>query len=325
MRKSNLLIVTGLLVAFLALFAAPDRVAAQGEDPTAKFVEISTTYRTASNITYFTANGHENKLDVYMGNARPRGGGPNPTVVFYHGGGGVMMSKEDWLLDEALFPYFSMGWTVVNVEYRLASVAHAPAAVEDARCALKWVHRNAERYNFDLDRLVVTGASIGGMLATLSGILPTSAGLDRQCLLVQDGLDVNLEAPKVSAVVDWYGVMDLADSIDGPNARNWAVAWVGATPDRFEIAARVSPLTHARPGLPPMLIIHGDSDQQVLHTHAEKMHAALDEAGVPNELFTVVGGGHGQFTAEQNAKNWAKIRSFLGDLGFPTTRSSTDN
>ena len=51
MRKSNLLIVTGLLVAFLALFAAPDRVAAQGEDPTAKFVEISTTYRTASNIS----------------------------------------------------------------------------------------------------------------------------------------------------------------------------------------------------------------------------------------------------------------------------------
>ena len=319
MRKSKLLVATGLLVAF---FGTPDRVAAQDEDPTAKFIDVATSYRTASNITYFTANGHEAKLDVYMGGARPASG-PHPTVIFYHGGGGVISSKEDWLLNEAVFPYFSMGWTVVNVEYRLASVAHAPAAVEDARCALKWVHRNAERYNFDLDRLVVTGASIGGMLATLSGILPTSAGLDRQCLLVQDGLDVNLDAPRVSAVVDWYGVMDLADSIDGPNARNWAVAWVGATPDRFEIAKRVSPLTYVRPGLSPILIIHGDSDQQVLHTHAEKMHAALDKAGVSNELFTVVGGGHGQFTAEQNGRIWAKIRSFLGTRGFPTR--PTDN
>ena len=321
MRKSILPVAAGLLVAF---FAAPDRVAAQDEDSLDKFIEIAASYRTASNITYFTANGHENKLDVYMGNART-GGGPNPTVIFYHGGGGVMMSKEDWLLDESVFPYFSMGWTVVNVEYRLARVAHAPAAVEDVRCALRWVGKNAEQYNFDLDRLVVTGASIGGMFATLAGILPTEAGFDRQCLLVFDGLEADLEPPRVTAVIDWYGVTDVADTIDGPNARTWSTAWVGSQPNRHELARRLSPLTHVRPGLPPILIVHGDQDQQVLHTHAEKMHAALDEAGVPNELFTVVGGGHGQFGYENNVQIWSKIRSFLGDLGFPTTRSSTDN
>lgn len=302
-----------ILAAFmcLAVFVAPGFSQAQGEDPARKFIQIATGYRSVTDITYFAANNYESKLDVYQ-----NGTTPNPTVIFFHGGGGVIGTKEGWLLNEAVFPYFEMGWTVVNVEYRLARVAHAPAAVEDARCALKWVHRNAKQYNFDLNRLVVSGASIGGMFATLAGILPLSADLDRQCLLVSDGLQVSTEAPKVSAIIDWYGVMDVADTVDGPNARNWAVAWMGSTANRAELAKRLSPLTYVRPGLPPILIVHGDKDEQVLHAHAVKLHQALDKAGVPNELHTVVGGGHGRFTIEQNSKIWATIRSFLSKHGL---------
>ena len=58
--------------------------------------------------------------------------------------------------------------------------AHAPAAVEDCRCALRWVYRNAEQYNFDLEKIVVAGSSAGGHLALTTGMLPESAGLDRQ-------------------------------------------------------------------------------------------------------------------------------------------------
>src|SRR5438477_2170677 len=46
-------------------------------------------------------------------------------------------------------PYLEMGWAVVNVEYRLARASLAPAAVEDCRCALRWVIKNAKDYNFD--------------------------------------------------------------------------------------------------------------------------------------------------------------------------------
>jgi dipeptidyl aminopeptidase/acylaminoacyl peptidase len=78
-----------------------------------------------------------------------------------------------------------------------------------------------------------------------------------------------------------------------------------------------------RPNLPPILIVHGDKDDQVLHTHAVKLHQALDKAGVPNELHTVVGGGHGRFTPEQNVKIWATIRSFLSRHGL-TARATND-
>jgi acetyl esterase/lipase len=74
-----------------------------------------------------------------------------------------------------------MGMNVVNVEYRLASIALAPAAVEDCRCALRWVIQHAKEYGIDANRIVVSGESSGGHLALMTGMLPASAGLDRQC------------------------------------------------------------------------------------------------------------------------------------------------
>jgi len=59
-----------------------------------------------------------------------------------------------------------MGWAAVNVEYRMASASKAPGAVEDCRCALKWIVRNAREYHIDPARLVVTGHSAGGQFVT---------------------------------------------------------------------------------------------------------------------------------------------------------------
>jgi acetyl esterase/lipase len=196
-----------------------------------------------------------------------------------------------------------MGWTVVNVEYRLAKVSLAPAAVEDSRCALRWVYRNAKQYNFDLNKLVVTGQSAGGHLALTTGMLPASAGLDLECPGTED--------LKVAAIVDWYGITDVNELLDGPNMRTYAVAWLGSMPNRAEVAKRVSPLTYVRPGLPPILMIQGDADPTVPYTQSLRLREALDKAGVPNELVTVPGGKHGNFTVDENLKNYAAIRNFL--------------
>src|SRR5271166_5206471 len=78
------------------------------------------------NITYGIQNNYETKLDVYQ---RRDATGPQPTIVYIHGGGWTGGSKETSVM--ALFPYFEMGWNVVNVEYRLEKISPAPAAVED--------------------------------------------------------------------------------------------------------------------------------------------------------------------------------------------------
>ncbi len=112
----------------------------------------------------------------------------------------------------SLLPYLQQGWTVVNVEYRLAKISLAPAAVEDCLCALRWMYRNAKEYKIDTTKIVVTGHSAGGHLALATGMIPASAGLDRQCS--------GPENLKVAAIINWYGITDVVDLLDGPNMKS---------------------------------------------------------------------------------------------------------
>ena len=104
-----------------------------------------------------------------------------------------------------------------------------------------------------------------------------------------------------------------------PNG-NFTQQWLGAQANREEIAKLVSPLTYVRPGLPPVLTIHGDADPTVPYEQPLSLQKALDSAGVPNRLVTVPGGLHGGFSDDENVMIYAAIRAFLTehDLG-PTT------
>jgi acetyl esterase/lipase len=255
-------------------------------------------YQTSPNLTYLVANNYEDKLDVYQ---RRNTTGPQPTLIYIHGGGWVGGTKEGSLM--SLMPWFELGWNVVNVEYRLGRVSLAPAAVEDCLCALRWVGANAARFNIDVNRLVVTGESAGGHLALTTGMIPESAGLDREC--------PGAALPKVAAIINWYGITDVADLLDGPNRKSYAVQWLSSMPDREQIARRVSPLSYVRTGLPPVLTIHGDADPTVPYTHATRLKAELDKADVPNQLVTIPGGKHGGFTPEERVRIFTAVREFL--------------
>src|ERR671912_2430700 len=86
------------------------------------------------NITYAKANNIELKLDLYLPRNRTP---PTATLILFHGGGWVDGQKERNVL--YLLPYLAMGWSAVNVEYRTGHQSPAPAAVEDTRCALRWI------------------------------------------------------------------------------------------------------------------------------------------------------------------------------------------
>ena len=73
---------------------------------------------------------------------------------------------------------------------------------------------NAKEYNVDTDRIVVTGQSAGSHLALMTGLVPESAGFDRNC--------PGPEPLKVAAVVSWYGVFDYTTLVDDP-ARTYVI------------------------------------------------------------------------------------------------------
>ena len=293
--------------AFALLAAGPGLASAQLSPSADWAAHAANNYQVAANITYLTASNYDSKLDIY---SRRGATAPQPTVVYFHGGFWAAGSKEGSLM--SLIPWMEMGWNVVNVEYRLARVAPAPAAVEDGLCALRFLAAQAKTYNIDVTRLVVTGESAGGHLTLTSAMIPESAGLDRQCA-------GNTPVPRVAAAINWFGITDVADVIDGPNKANLAVTWLGSLPNKDEVAKRVSPLTYIRPGLPPILTIHGDKDQLVPYNEAVRLHEGLAKAGVPNQLLTIPNGRHGNFTPEERTKIFVTIREFLGKHGLPAS------
>lgn len=264
---------------------------------------VNEQYLIFPDVSYGRANNYELKLDVWQHKGDKI---PPPTLVYYHGGGWIWGDRTGATL--FFLPYLEMGWNVVNVEYRMADVSLAPAAVEDCRCALRWVFQNAKKYDIDTSKIVLTGHSAGGHLALISGMLPNNTGLDNECW--------GTEELKVAAIINWFGVSDVADLLEGPNQKNYALMWMGSQASAAAIARKVSPLTYVRRGLPPVLSIHGDADPVVPYSQAVRLHKALVEAGVPNELVTIHGAGHGQFTAEQDEHAYERIRSFLKEQGL---------
>jgi acetyl esterase/lipase len=286
----------------------PQWAVAQLSPSAAWAAHAPTEYQIFPNVTYLVASNYEAKLDVYQRRApaNSQQTSPQPTIIYMHGGFWAAGSKEASLM--SLMPWFEMGWNVVNVEYRLARVALAPAAVEDCLCALRYVAAQAKTYNIDVNRIVVTGESAGGHLALTTGMIPDSAGLDREC--------AGAALPKVAAIINWYGITDVGDVIDGPHRANLAAQWLGSLPNRDEVARRVSPLTYVRAGLPPIMTIHGDSDPLVPYPQAVRLHEALSKVNVPNQLLTIPGAKHGGFTADERTRIYVAIREFLAKNGL---------
>ena len=279
-------------------------------------------------------------VDVY----RVQSSKPTPVVVQLHGGGWIRGDRPNSY--RSFGPFFAAGMSVVTVEYRNAKDAPAPAAVQDVRCALAWVKKNAATYNFDPNKVVTYGGSAGGHLALMAAYAPASFD-PPGCT----------DQPKIVAVLDFYGASNVVDALTFRGSSNFTHQWMGtqlpmvpeaerasgmpagspattanvggnpdgmpAQPGRYvprwpepdtktlELAKSVSPMTYVRPGLPPTFIVNGDSDPTFDPSQSSQLKKALDAAGVPNGQDLVIGGKHGNFTPEENEKAMLYCLRFL--------------
>ena len=218
-----------------------------------------------------------------------------PGVIVIHGGGWIQGNKES-MLERFCLPFVEHGFVVANVEYRLAQSATAPAAVNDVLEAAKWFRDRAADYKVDPNQIIVTGDSAGGHLAMMVGMAPESAGLGPSI--------------KIAAVVNFYGISDVPDQLQGPHLQTYAVTWVPEQQDRMDLAKKLSPITYVRKGLPPMLSIHGDADEVVPYEQSVRLTKELKTAGDQAELITVPGGQHG-FPPEEMSQLWPQIFKWL--------------
>jgi acetyl esterase/lipase len=276
----------------------------QESDSAIKPVETPTGFTRQIDVVYAKGKDWEQKLDIYL---PPNNGKSTPVVINIHGGGWNHGTKES---QTGFNTFFKMGFAVVNIEYRLTPQATAPAAVEDTRCALIYVIKNANTLNIDPNKVVVMGGSAGGHLALMAGLLANDHRFDGNC----PGVD-NI---KVAAIIDKYGITDVWDWGYGKNVTSKSAGrWLGDKAKDEAFAKTVSPLQYVNKNNPPVFIAHGDADPTVPYQQSVDLHKKLQEAGVVTEFMTVPGGKHGGFPREQNSELNKAIAAFLQKLKIP--------
>jgi len=265
-----------------------------------KTVEYPKGFTAQLNVVYTTVNGWEGKVDIYL---PPKTNKPTPVLINIHGGGWNHGKKEE---QGGFSTFFKAGFAVANIEYRLTGQATAPAAVEDTRCALIYLIKNAKALNIDVNKIVIMGGSAGGHLALMGGLLANNHQFDTNCPAIE-----NIQ---VAAIIDKWGIADVWDWGYGTNIKSKsAINWLGAKAKDKDFAASVSPMTYVSKNSPPTFIVHGDADPTVPYQQSVELHKQLLEIGVKTEFITVPGGLHGKFEKEKNAEvNKAIIKFILG-------------
>ena len=281
---------------FILLFLFVSKLFAQ-EFPIARKVKYPVEYNAKIDEVYTTVDGWNGKEDIYY---NPLALKPTPIVFNIHGGGWNHGSKES---QAGFGGFFSLGYAVANVEYRLSSVATAPAAIEDVRSAILYVVKHAKELNINPNQIVVMGSSAGAHLALMAGLLQNDHRFDANYK--------NVDGFTIAAIIDQYGPTDL--TVPGIENNKSAAAWLGNYWGNKELMASVSPIYYVKKTSPPIFIVHGDADPTVPYQQSVALHNKLEELGVKSKFITVPGGKHGGFGDKQK-EILEQGREFLGEI-----------
>lgn len=240
---------------------------------------------------FATVDGKRLYLDIYLPASAASGSAPGTaaSVVMIHGGGFSLGERSDGIQWDRWLA--ARGYTVFDVDYRLAPPVSWNLAAPDVACAMAWVASHANEYHVAPDRMLIAGQSAGGGLA-----LQVAYGLGDRTVTSSCGGTV----PPPKAVFALYPPDDLAlawnldTGFSAVSSRVFNTGYLGGSPEQFPERYRVtSPVFHVRPGLPPTLIAAGAVDHLVpIAGHAE-MVLKLHTAGVSNAWLSVPYGEHG--------------------------------
>jgi acetyl esterase/lipase len=226
-------------------------------------------------INYVTYGSKTLKLDLY----RPQNHqGKLATIVVIRGGGFRVGNKIGFASLSAALA--KEGFATVCIEYRTTSEALFPAAIHDAKSAVKWIHDHATEYNLDASKIGVIGASAG---AHLSMTLATTGNVTA---LNPDAFSENY---KVNAAVVLAADADFATATDDKNLIDWLGATYEENRARWELA---SPITHIDSASAPILFIHGAEDPVVSIDQSTASMSKLIENDVYCELVALSNVGH---------------------------------
>ena len=222
---------------------------------------------------------------------QPQGAGPFPTLLDLHGG--AWNNKDRYAnepMDRALA---ASGILVVAIDLTLAPEAPYPASVQDANYGIRWLKSKAAEWNGDAANLGVLGSSTGGHVAELLGMRPRDARYNAIPLPTAPNIDATVAYVATrSPISDPYARYHQAEKMKRDsmmkNTQTYFVPWetiFEANPQ--QMLDRGETVT-----LPPLLIMQGALDDNVLPAIQERFAASYRAAGGDIEFEVFAGCEH---------------------------------
>lgn len=220
-----------------------------------------------------------------------------PGMVFFFGGGWVQGTIKHF---ERQANYFAKrGMVCFLVDYRVKN-RHGTTpfdALTDAKSSIRYIRKNAARFNVDPNRLIASGGSAGGHLAAATAVIK--------------GFNDPADDPNISAVPNALVLFNpVVDT--GPASR--AFDRIGEQYKDF------SPLHNVRKGAPPTIIFQGTQDQWTPNETIQYYQMAMQSVGSRCDLFLYEGQQHGFFnfsaSPEYYQKTVLEADRFLSSLGY---------
>ncbi|MGI9046624.1 MAG: alpha/beta hydrolase [Burkholderiales bacterium] len=208
-------------------------------------------YKKTADINYGDAP--RNQLDVYTPDSEPAGA---PVVVFFYGGNWEHGARGEYLfVAEALT---SRGFVTVVPDHRLYPEVRFPVFLEDSARAVKWVKDNIASHGGDPERIFLMGHSSGAYNAAMlaiDGRFLRNAGIDAATL---------------------NGFIGLAGPYDFLPLSSNTLKAIFNTPQGLE---KTQPINFVSGNEPPMLLLHGSSDETVRPRNSSRLAARVRERG----------------------------------------------
>jgi acetyl esterase/lipase len=235
-----------------------------------------------SDVTYCSPAGAAQKLDLYL--PHDADSGLWPVLVYVHGGGFVGGDKRKGSGLTDIPAMVARGYAVAAINYRLTRDDRFPAAIQDVKCAIRFLRAGSRVYNLDPTRVGIWDGSAGGNLAPLAGLAGPDAGFEAGQYLDQSSA--------VRAVADMFGPTDLTAPDFNRLQRYLLNRAFGTTDASDPTLVAASPVNYAHAGAPPFLILHGTQDTAVPLSQSQRFHGRLLAAGADAQLIVVSNANH---------------------------------
>lgn len=221
-----------------------------------------------------------------------------PLIIYLQGCGWGWSKQDTFAFLPQLAAFAKRGYVVASVEYRGSGTAVFPAQIQDVKAAVRYLKAHASDFNIDPQRIGVWGDSSGGHLALM-------LGLTEEVEEFTGAREHREQSSRVQAIVDWFGPTDFLTMSqypsvfdhDSPHSPESKLVG-GAIQEHKELARRASPMSYAASAskVPPILIMHGDTDDVVPYEQSLEFYKAMREAGHQVSLCKIKGAGHFGFT-----------------------------